>query len=168
MSGDTAKIDRLRAELESAFRNRGDLYRLFYKELCRALGPAQAETILTAAIEERGREVARIAFSDFDAKNATAIGEAFLKVSPDDGRLYPADIERLNNGIAFRVKRCPLKDAWTEAGLEDDEITTLCRIAGAFDRGLFEETGVTFQNRTWRAGDGPGCCHICLTNADHT
>ncbi|MCZ8547009.1 hypothetical protein OOJ09_22710 [Mesorhizobium qingshengii] len=42
----------------------------------------------------------------------------------------------------------------------------LCRIAGAFDRGLFEATGVRFENITWTPGHGSGCCHIALTNRD--
>ena len=57
-------------------------------------------------------------------------------------------------GIAFKVRRCPLKDAWVEAGVGDEKLATLCRIAGAFDRGLFEATGVRFANVTWTPGHG--------------
>jgi hypothetical protein len=64
------------------------------------------------------------------------------------------------------VKRCPLKDAWVEAGVGDEKLATLCRIAGAFDCGLFEATGVRFDNATWTPGHGSGCCHIALTNRD--
>ena len=164
MKEETDKIERLRAELESAFRNRGDLYRLIYEELLRSLGPEKAEELLCAAIEERGREVARAAFGEFGAGDAPAIGEAFLKVSPDGGRMYPAEVKRFEHGIEFKVRRCPLKDAWVDAGLEETRVATLCRIAGAFDRGLFEETGIRFENWTWTEGDGPGCCRIRLTN----
>nr|MBA3448646.1 L-2-amino-thiazoline-4-carboxylic acid hydrolase [Pseudaminobacter sp.] len=90
----------------------------------------------------------------------------FLAASPDDGRMYPTDVERGDNHIAFKVKRCPLKDAWIEAGVGVDRLTTLCRIAGAFDRGLFEATGVRFSNVTWTPSHGSGCCHICLTDRD--
>ena len=78
--------------------------------------------------------------------------------------MYPTDVERSDDGIAFKVRRCPLKDAWVEAGVGDDRLATLCRIAGAFDRGLFEATGVRFDNVTWTPGHGSGCCHIRLTN----
>ena len=61
-------------------------------------------------------------------------------------------------------KRCPLKDAWVEAGVGDEKLATLCRIAGAFDRGLFEATGVRFDNVTWTPGHGSNCCHIRLRN----
>lgn len=164
MNDQTTRIERLRAELESAFRNRGDLYRLMYETLSRELGAGKAEMLLDTAIEERGREVARAAFSSFGKNDARAIGEAFLKVSPDEGLMYPADVERFEEGIEFKVRRCPLKDAWVQAGLDADRVSTLCRIAGAFDRGLFEETGIRFENWTWKPGDGPGCCRIRLTN----
>jgi L-2-amino-thiazoline-4-carboxylic acid hydrolase len=80
--------------------------------------------------------------------------------------MYPTDVERSDSRIAFKVKRCPLKDAWIEAGVGDEKLATLCRIAGAFDRGLFEATGVRFDNVTWTPGHGSGCCHIALTNRD--
>ncbi len=118
-------------------------------------------------IEQRGKEVAAAAFADFGPNDAPAIGEAFLAVSPDGGRMYPTDVERSEpDHIAFKVKRCPLKDAWVEAGVGEEKLATLCRIAGAFDRGLFEATGVRFDNVTWTPGHGSGCCHIALTNRD--
>jgi hypothetical protein len=42
------------------------------------------------AIEQRGREVA-VAFRDFDPNQAREIGEAFLAVSPNGGRMYPTE-----------------------------------------------------------------------------
>jgi hypothetical protein len=80
--------------------------------------------------------------------------------------MYPTDVDRGPDHIAFQVKRCPLKDAWIEAGVAEERLATLCRIAGAFDRGLFEATGVRFANVTWTPAHGPGCCHIALTNRD--
>ena len=108
------------------------------------------------AIEQRGKEVAAAAFASFGANDAPAIGEAFLAVSPDGGLMYPTDVERGDDRIAFRVKRCPLKDAWVEAGVGDERLATLCRVAVAFDRGLFEATGVRFDNITWTPGHGSG------------
>nr|WP_246389695.1 L-2-amino-thiazoline-4-carboxylic acid hydrolase [Aminobacter niigataensis] len=136
------------------------------EELSAELGEVKAEEVLVRAIERRGREVAEVAFAQFGPNDARAIGEAFLAVSPDDGRMYPTDVERSDSHIAFKVKRCPLKDAWVAADVGDDRLATLCRIAGAFDRGLFEATGVRFDNVTWTPGHGTGCCHICLTDRD--
>lgn len=161
-----ARAENLSRELDSAFRNRADLYRLFLDELTAELGAERAEAVMIRTIEQRGREVAAVAFAGFGPNDARAIGEAFLAVSPDGGRMYPTDVERSDERIAFKVKRCPLKDAWVEAGVGDEKLATLCRIAGAFDRGLFEATGVRFDNVTWTPGHGSGCCHIALTNRD--
>lgn len=166
MTDHAARADRLSAELEAAFRNRADLYRLFLDELTTELGAGRAEAVMIRTVEERGREVAAAAFSRFGPNDARAIGEAFLAASPDGGRMYPTDVERHDDRIAFRVRRCPLKDAWTAAGVPDDRLATLCRIAGAFDRGLFEATGIRFDNVTWTPGHGDGCCHIRLTDRD--
>ena len=154
----------LRQELEASFRNRADLYRLMYAEMVAELGPARGEALMLRIIEKRGCEVGA---GYFKAKgpSALAVGEAFLAVSPDQGRLYPTEVSRQANGIEFRVKRCPLKDAWRDAGLDDGMIATLCRVAGAFDKGLFEAAGVAFRNQTWSAQRGGGCCHIMLTDA---
>ncbi|MES0213775.1 L-2-amino-thiazoline-4-carboxylic acid hydrolase [Mesorhizobium sp. M0028] len=160
------RAEKLSRELDSAFRNRADLYRLLLDELTAEVGAEKAEAIMIRTIERRGKEVAASAFADFGPNDATAIGEAFLAVSPDGGRMYPTDVERGQGRIAFKVKRCPLKDAWVEAGVGDKKLATLCRIAGAFDRGLFEATGVRFDNVTWTPGHGSGCCHIALTNRD--
>lgn len=157
-------IETLRAELESAFRNRADLYRLMLAELDTELGPDRAEHLLSRVVERRGQEVADAAFSRFGPSDAVAIGEAFLAVSPDGGRMYPAEVERAPGAIAFQVLRCPLKDAWADAGLSEAAIARLCRIAGAFDRGLFEATGIRFENKTWQPGGGPGCCWIRLSD----
>ena len=160
------RAESLHRELDAAFKNRADLYRLFLEELSLELGAERAETVMVRAIEKRGREVGKAAFGRFGPEDAVALGDAFLAVSPDGGRLYPTEVERTEESILFKVKRCPLKDAWTEAGVGEAQLATLCRIAGAFDRGLFESAGVRFENRTWTPGHGSGCCHIRLTDRD--
>jgi hypothetical protein len=88
------RAERLSRELDAAFRNRADLYRLFYTELEAEFGAVKAEAIMVRAVERRGREVAEAAFAGFGPNDARAIGEAFLSVSPDDGRMYPTDVRR--------------------------------------------------------------------------
>jgi hypothetical protein len=160
-----ARVGRLRAELEAAFRNRGDLYRLMLAHLEARLGAADAEAMLTDIVEARGREIASSAFADHISGDPVALGEAFLRASPDEGRLYPAAVTRTADAIAFKVHACPLKSAWVDAGLGEREVARLCRIAGAFDKGLFEACGVRFENRTWTPGE-EGCCWIRLSGAE--
>jgi hypothetical protein len=152
--------EQLRRELEDAFRGRAHIYRVVYDELAAELGPARAEQILSRAIEKRGREIAPVLFRGL-GPDPVAVGERFLAVSPDGGRMYPNRLERRDGALSIQVHRCPLKDAWTEAGLAPDRVATLCRIAGAFDKGLFEAAGVGFANETWLPGR-EGCCRIHL------
>lgn len=166
MTDAETRAEKLSRELDSAFRNRADLYRLLLDELTVELGEERAEAVMTRAIEQRGKEVAAAVFAGFGPNEARKIGEAFLAVSPDGGRMYPTDVERAADRIAFKVRRCPLRDAWAEAGVGDEKLSMLCRIAGAFDRGLFEATGVRFDNVTWTPDHGSGCCHITLTDRD--
>jgi hypothetical protein len=139
--------DILRQELEGAFRNRADLYRLFLDELEAELGPERAEALMARALERRGEEVASALFRDVPA-DPVAVGDCFLSVSPDGGRMYPHEAERSPDSMTIKVHRCPLKDAWNAAGLPPERVATLCRIAGAFDKGLFEAAGLAFSNRT--------------------
>jgi hypothetical protein len=60
------------------------------------------------------------------------------------------------------VTRCPLQDAWREAGLGDDDLATLCRIAGRFDHGCFAAAGVRLDAETWTPGRA-GCCRLRLS-----
>jgi len=152
--------EKLRQELEAAFRARAKLYRLFHDELVAKLGPTEGEALMARVIERHGREAA--AHYRRLGSDAGAVGEAFLAASPDGGRMYPATVERQKDGIDIRVERCPLKDAWCDAGLSHERVATLCRIAGAFDKGLFETAGLSFSNETWSVERGGGCCHIFL------
>lgn len=152
--------EKLRQELEAAFRARANLYRLFHDELAAKLGTAEGEALMARVIERHGREAGEN-YRKYGA-DARAVGEAFLAISPDGGRMYPAKTEKKPDGIDIRVDRCPLKDAWRDAGLSPERVATLCRIAGAFDRGLFETAGLKFSNETWSAARGGGCCHIFL------
>ncbi|WP_342362614.1 L-2-amino-thiazoline-4-carboxylic acid hydrolase [Terrarubrum flagellatum] len=156
-------IETLRVELAAAFANRADLYRLMRRALVRELGEERAETVISDMLEERGREVAQILFADTPA-DAKAVAERFLSVSPDGGRLFPHAVERSEGVCTIRVHSCPLKDAWVAAKLPDEEVADLCRLAGAFDKGLFEAAGVEFANQTWTRERGGGCCWITLTS----
>lgn len=86
MTDPEARAEKLSRELDTAFRNRADLYRFVLDELTGELGAEKAEAIVIRAIEQRGREVAAAAFAAFGPNDARAIGEAFLAVSPDGGR----------------------------------------------------------------------------------
>jgi L-2-amino-thiazoline-4-carboxylic acid hydrolase len=161
----TEQTEQLRQELEEAFRSRAHLYRLFLEELEAEIGVDRAEAVMVRSLERRGQEVAHMLFRDIPP-DPQAVGERFLSVSPDGGRMYPHAREAAEDRFTLRVHRCPLKDAWKEAGLPPQRVAALCRIAGAFDRGLFEAAGVAFSNETWSEARGGGCCWITLRARD--
>jgi hypothetical protein len=157
-----ADADTLRRELADAFRNRAHLYRLLLDVLTERHGAAEADAVLAEVCDRRGREVAPLLFAGM-APDPAAIARRFLSVSPDGGDLYPHETEEGTDHFTIRVHSCPLKQAWQETGLGPEQVGRLCRLAGAFDRGLFEAAGVAFANSTWSAARGGGCCHITLS-----
>ena len=57
----------------TVFRNRADLYRMVHAELVAELSEQRGVALMKRIIEKHGRE-------------------AFLAVSPDQGRMYPTDV----------------------------------------------------------------------------
>jgi L-2-amino-thiazoline-4-carboxylic acid hydrolase len=156
-----ASEDMLRRELRDAFANRAHLYRLMLDVLAERHGAAEAEAVLSEACRRRGAEAAPLLFAGLPAE-PEAIARRFLAVSPDGGDLYPHETAATAESFTITVHACPLKQAWMEAGLAPDAVARLCRIAGAFDQGLFEAAGLGFENATWTEERGGGCCRITL------
>lgn len=154
--------ERLTRELDLSHQHRALLYWDIFQELRAALGAAQAESLLSRAIEKRGQSAGRQLFATLERRDAASVARSFLAVSPAEGRLWPHEVEQRGDGsVAIHVTRCPLKDAWTQAGLSPEDMATMCRIAGRFDDGCFGESGVAFRATTWKPGRA-GCCTLEL------
>jgi hypothetical protein len=151
--------ERLRQHLYAAFKHRGLLYWRFFEELRRELGEARATEVMSRAIYARGREVGR-EFAAYGPADLPGLARAFLDFLPDGGRMFDPEVERADaDGVDIRLRRCPLKEAWQEAGLPDADVAVLCRIAGRVDNGTFEAAGFEFWADTWTPGR-EGCCHL--------
>ena len=149
----------LRKELVASFKNRAMLYHHFYRELSAEVGKAKAAEIMQRAIYARGVEVGR-QFAAHAPRDMEGIKEAFMGFLPDQGALFAPELERCDaQGVDIQFHRCPLKEAWQEAGLTDTEIKELCNIAGKVDNGTFESAGFAFHAETWEPGR-EGCCHL--------
>jgi hypothetical protein len=61
--------------------------------------------------------------------------------------------------VQIQFHSCPLKQAGLDAGLAQEEVAGLCRIASEVDRGLFEGAGFRFHADTYRPG-AEGCCFL--------
>jgi hypothetical protein len=150
---------RLRRDLYAAFRNRALLYRQFFDTLRAEHGDARAAEVMGRAIYARGVEIGK-SFARFAPADFAGLRDAFVGTVPDDGRMFGPEVTRCDaGGLDIKLQRCPLKDAWREAGLADAEVARLCQIAGRIDNGTFEAAGFEFSADTWQAGRA-GCCHL--------
>jgi predicted ArsR family transcriptional regulator len=149
----------LRKQLYASYKHRAMLYYLIFDELRQALDEEQAAEIMQRAIRRRG-EVLGQQFASFAPRNLAGLCQAFLANIPDSGRMFAAQVERCDDEqLDIILQSCPLKEAWQEAGLDDQEVATMCRIAAAIDGGTFEGAGFAFSADTWQK-DGSGCCHL--------
>ena len=157
-------VEQLERELKDAFKNRALIYWAIYDELRTELGAERAKTLLARAIRRRGEAAGNALFRNTPA-DPQAIGQRFLDVSPADGRLFPTTVTCDDRGgMHIHVQICPLKEAWEESGLPAADMATICKIAGHFDNGVFENRGVKFSADTWTEGRS-GCCHLHLERA---
>jgi hypothetical protein len=152
--------ENLRKQLYDSFKNRAMIYYLIYDELRNECGEDRAEEVLARAIYRRGAEKGRENFAQLGPRDLEGLKKAFLGGIPDDGQMFQPEVLRSDaDGIDIQFHACPLRDAWQEAGLPDEEVATLCRIAARIDNGTFEGAGFEFHADTWKPG-GDGCC--CL------
>jgi hypothetical protein len=154
--------DDLRQQLYDSFKNRAIIYWLIYDELCGELGPERAEKVMQRAIERRGRQKGE-ALARFGPDDLAGLKEAFFGAIPDQGRMFQPEVlgddgERLD--VKFHA--CPLKSAWQEIGLSEEQVATLCRIAARVDNGTFEAAGFQFEADTYQPG-GDGCCRLHIS-----
>lgn len=150
-----------RKDLVAQMKNRALIYMEMYDVLAEELGAKRAEALLTKAIYRRGRS-AGAALAQFGPGDLAGLRDAFLAGVPGGAELFRPQVLRDDTErLEIQLHGCPLKDAWREAGLPEEKVETLCRIAGAVDKGLFEGAGFTFVNRTWAPG-AEGCCFLSI------
>jgi hypothetical protein len=150
----------LRQQLYDSYKNRAMIYYLIYDELRSELGAKRAEEIIGRAIYRRGAEKGLENYARYAPKDLAGLQKAFLGGIPDDGRMFQPELIRGDaSGLDIKFHACPLRDAWQEAGLMEEEVAALCRIASRIDYGTFEAAGFQFHADTYQP-HGEGCC--CL------
>lgn len=82
---------------------------------------------------------------------------------PDEGAMFSPSVSSCDTeGLQVCFDTCPLKDAWKEAGLADDDIAMLCSIAAQADYGTLEKAGFAVDIDTWKPGQ-KGCCALRIS-----
>ena len=149
----------LRNSLYGSFKNRAMMYYHIFDEMRKEIGEEKATEIITKGIYKRGLEIGQ-QFAAYGPSDMDGLKDAFLGFVPDDGKMFQPELLRCDaEGIDIQFHRCPLKEAWQEAGLSDDEVAKMCKIAARVDNGTFEGAGFNFSADTWRPG-GDGCCRL--------
>jgi len=153
-----AEVQRLKAALRGAFANRAMAYLHFFKAIAKRHGEDEAAEIMKEALYARGCEIGRL-FGHVEPTDMEGIRDAFLDFIPDHDLLDP-EVRRADaGGVDIKFHRCPLKEAWAEAGLSEPDIAKLCEIASVVDNGTFEGAGFEFSAETWKPGE-EGCCFL--------
>lgn len=147
----------LREKLYAAYKHRALLYWLIFDELRAEVGADNAAAILKRAIRRRGEAVGE-KYAPYAPGDLDGLRQAFLQNVPDDGKMFAPDVQQCDDQqLVMRLQSCPLKDAWQEAGLSEQDIATMCEIAAEIDVGTFEGAGFAFSAETWQPG-AEGCC----------
>ncbi len=150
----------LREQLYASFKNRAILYYRIFDEMRKEIGAERAEAILGRAIYQRGAQKGKQKYAQYGPDNLAGLKEAFIGGLPDEGRMFQPELIRADDeALDIKFHACPLREAWLEEGLPDEEVATICRIAARVDNGTFEAAGFQFEADTWQPG-GDGCCYL--------
>jgi hypothetical protein len=144
--------------LYEATKERALLYLEFFREIQERHGVEEAIEVLSSAIKRRGEEFGQT-LNKFAPKDFEGLCEEF-SYAPDGGKLFSPQVIRCDDeGFEVKMRRCPLKDAWLDAGVTEKELLTLLSCASSIDVGTMEAAG--FDLEVSLAGsDQPGCCYL--------
>jgi hypothetical protein len=149
-------------KLKDEIKNRALVYREIYLQLSAEVGAERASRLMGAGIYERGKDKGdqlrhKIGEPDFER-----LAQAFIEGKHEMDAFGHEVVEVSDARAVLRLTRCPLVEAWDEAGLSPDERKTMCDIACQVDFGKFEGAGYRL-NFKCRIGDGGRTCDMELT-----
>ena len=147
----------LREQLYAAYKNRGMMYYHIFQVLSQEVGYEKAAAIMKRGIYNRGLEIGK-KYAQYGPIDLEGLKNAFLAGSADRGKMFQPEILRCDHdGLHIQMRSCPLKEAYQEAGLRDEQIARMCDIAAEVDYGTFQGAGFQFSAETWKPGQ-EGCC----------
>ena len=150
------------AALMKELKNRARIYVHIYRELSKEVGQEKAIAILKRALYARGREKGLQLSAKIGEPNLHELAVAFMEGQADMDAFGHEIVQEHSDYVLLRLNRCPLVDAWKEAGLTPDEQKTMCDIASQVDFGKFETAGYQLKFRC-RIADACKSCDLHVT-----
>lgn len=148
--------------LKNEIKNRALIYYRIYQQLSAQLGSAEAVRLMGRGIYQRGRDKGEPLGAKIGEPDLVRLAEAFAAGGDAMDAFEREVVEAGDTRAVLRLTRCPLVDAWDEAGLSQEEKTTMCDIACQVDFGKFEGAGYSLKFRC-RIADGDDTCDMELT-----
>jgi len=156
----------LKEQLRSQIKNRGIMYYYFFDEMRKVIGEEEATVIMKRAIYRRGLDVGK-PLAKYGPDDLEGLRDAFLsQIVPGEDSMFDPEVLRCDEDtLEIKLRKCPLKEAYSEAGLSDDDKSRMLNIASQVDYGTFEAAGFQFAAESWRPGKS-GCCHLQIRRGE--
>ncbi len=148
--------------LVNELKNRARIYINIYRELSMEVGTEKAAVILKRALYARGREKGLQLAGRIAEPNLHELAVTFMEGNADMDAFGHEVVEERSDSIVLRLNRCPLVEAWKEAGLSPEEQKALCDIAYQVDFGKFETAGYKLAF-SCRVADACKSCDMKVT-----
>jgi len=145
--------------LMNEIKNRASIYIHIYRELSKEVGAEKASEILKRALYNRGKEKGIQLAGKIGKPDLNKLAIAFMEGKADMDAFGHEVIEVQADHVVLRLNRCPLVEAWDEAGLSPEDQTRMCDIAYQVDFGKFETAGYKLAFGC-RIADGCKSCDL--------
>ncbi len=150
--------DPLWQALNGANKARARVYVEFFRAIEKRFGRAVAIEISREAIYHWGETLAGDLHAHLPSDFA-GLAKNFA-YPPDNGTMFSPRVDRCDHGgLDVQFETCPLKTAWIEMGLGEDETAMFCGMAARADYGTLEKAGYGVEIETWKPGRS-GCCAL--------
>ena len=127
--------------LVGEIKNRARIYVHIYQELSKEVGKEKATEILKKAIYARGKEKGIQLADRIKRPDLHELAVAFVEGKGEMDAFGHEVAHEASDHVILRLNRCPLVEAWKEAGLSPEERRKMCDIAYQVDFGKFETAG---------------------------
>jgi hypothetical protein len=148
--------------LKDEIKNRALIYYEIYLQLSAELGSDAAVRLMGKGVYERGKDKGEQLGKKIGEPDLARLARAFVEGKNGMDAFGHQVVEVSDTCAVLRLSRCPLVEAWDEAGLSPKEKATMCDIACRVDFGKFEGAGYRLKFRC-RIGDGAQTCDMEVT-----